>query len=584
MSPAEPPLLAPGTRLNGVFEIDRHVAAGRAGEIYHAHAVETGAPAAIKTMRAGLTGSTLALALFRREASALHDVNHEAIVRCYLFSHDPGTGRHYLAMEYVDGPSLSALIQEGPLCPGTVHVLHGRLAAGLHAAHQHGVIHCNLSPDSVLVPARDLSRAKIIGFGAIPVGVSDGAAVGSATPNNIAYAAPEQFGLFGGEVTARSDIYGLGLVLAACLIGRPLDMGRSALDMLQKRRAVPDLREIDRRFRPLLERMLQPDPADRPESMTAVASWRPRPETGAAPRDAARGPALPAWMKAAARRPLTGIAAALALLLGVGSAGFYFASDRGRGRLPDLLSDLASPWLAAPSDSNTAAAKHEDEVTAAVRRNGLAAGSRQRVIEFVNAYDGGDCFFISPEEVEDSRATLYGLGASVAPFEVLDYEFKRKNGYEPSIGVHQVVAEQCPAVSFLFRTRRQQSTAPRLDAVTAGLKEGGPLTGSISSAGAAAIELLLVADDGYVRNLTALLRQGGAGPAFRTFTIGIRKTSPGPPRPQLLMAVASAKPLDALRLPPDGTLAAQVFPKALAEAAGSGQTLAVTAKYFMLER
>src|SRR6516162_3002558 len=116
MSPPAPPLLAPGTRLNGVFEIDRYVAAGRAGEIYRAHAVGTGDPAAIKTMRADLAGS--ALALFRREASALHAVNHEAIVRYYLFSHDPATGRHYLAMEFVDGPSLSSLTAHGPLGSG----------------------------------------------------------------------------------------------------------------------------------------------------------------------------------------------------------------------------------------------------------------------------------------------------------------------------------------------------------------------------------------------------------------------------------------------------------------------------------
>jgi hypothetical protein len=239
---------------------------------------------------------------------------------------------------------------------------------------------------------------------------------------------------------------------------------------------------------------------------------------------------------------------------------------------------MASPRLTAQSDANTARLP-------AARQGGLAGNSRQSIIEFVNAYDGGDCFFITPEEVEDGQATLDGLGSSVAPFEILDYEFKRKNGFEPSIGVHQVTAEQCPAVSFLFQTRRQRGAAPRLDSATAGLKEGGPLTGSISGTGAGAIDLLLVADDGYVRNLTTLLKPGGgAGPALRTFTIGIRKTTPGPPRPQLLMAVASAKPLEALRLPPDGTLAAQVFPNSLAEAAGGGQTLGVAVKYFMLEK
>ncbi len=575
ISPSEAQRLAPGTRLNGVFEIDRYVAAGRAGEIYRAHAVETGDPVAIKTMRADLAGGALALALFRREAAALHDVHHEAIVRYYLFSHDPRTGRHYLAMEFVDGPSLSAMMGHGPLGPGALHALQERLAAGLHAAHQHGVIHRSLSPDNVLIPGRDLARAKIIGFGAGPVDSRDGARIGGVAAVNSDYAVPEQFGLFGGEITARTDIYSLGLVFAACLTGRPLDMGGGPLETVQKRRVVPDLRKIDRRFRPLLEKMLQPDPASRPESMAAVAAWRPGPDAAASTRPA-RPASSPLRRKAVARRRLAMTAAALALVLGTGSAGFYFASNW----FPGLLAD--SLRLAAPSGPG-GSVKREDERMPAAERGGPAAASRQRIIEFVNAYDGGDCFFIAPVAVEDGRATLDGLGTSVVPFEVLDYEFKQRNGFEPSIGVHQVMAEQCPAVGFLFHTRHQRGAAPRLEAVTAALKEGGPLTGSVSDAGAGATELLLVADDGYVRNLTTLLKQG-AGPAVRTFAIGIRKTTPGPPRPQLLMAVASAKPLEALRLPPDGTLAAQVFPKALAEAARSSQTLRVSAKYFMLEK
>jgi hypothetical protein len=78
-----------------------------------------------------------------------------------------------------------------------------------------------------------------------------------------------------------------------------------------------------------------------------------------------------------------------------------------------------------------------------------------------------------------------------------------------------------------------------------------------------------------------LLKPSGSA---RNFTIGVRKTSPGPPRPQLLMAVASSRPLEALKVAPDGTLAGQVFPQALAEASRGGQTLGVSARYFMLEK
>src|SRR5262249_12705115 len=136
-----------------------------------------------------------------------------------------------------------------------------------------------------------------------------------------------------------------------------------------------------------------------------------------------------------------------------------------------------------PPDLNPTIAKPRDDEPRPgpiSPRERPATDPRQRIIEFVNAYDGGDCFFISPEAVDDGRATLDGIGSAVAPCEFLDYEFKRQNGLEASIGVHQVMAEQCPAVSFLFRTRNQRGVAPRLDVVTAGLKDGGPLTGSIS--------------------------------------------------------------------------------------------------------
>jgi hypothetical protein len=181
--------------------------------------------------------------------------------------------------------------------------------------------------------------------------------------------------------------------------------------------------------------------------------------------------------------------------------------------------------------------------------------------------------------VDDGRANLDGLGNSVAPFEVFDYEFKRRNGFEASIGVHQVMPEQCPAISFLYHTRNQRGAAPRLDLSTV-LKDGA-VKGSIADAADRDVELLLVGDDGYVRNLTGLLKSDGAA---KTFGMTLTRTNPGPPRPQLLMAVGLSKPLGSLKLPADGALGEHVFPQALAEAAQAGQLISVSAKYFMLEK
>ena len=63
------------------------------------------------------------------------------------------------------------------------------------------------------------------------------------------YVSPEQLGLFGGDVSAKSDIYSLGLVLAECMSGQPINMGGSQFEVLEKRRTVPDLKR-DRRAVP----------------------------------------------------------------------------------------------------------------------------------------------------------------------------------------------------------------------------------------------------------------------------------------------------------------------------------------------
>jgi eukaryotic-like serine/threonine-protein kinase len=577
--------LAPGTRLNGIFEIDQRIASGGMGEIYRGHAIETGDPVAIKVMRTDLADNMLALALFRKEASALHYIHHEAIVRYYVFSNDPGTGRHYLAMEFVDGQPLAELLHRGPLDFEAVRLLQERLAAGLNAAHQHGIIHRDLSPDNVLIPGGDLAQAKIIDFGiARSTRVGDSTIIGSGFAGKYNYVSPEQLGLFGGDVTAKSDIYSLGLVLAQCLTGQPIDMGGTQFEVLEKRRVVPDLRAVDRRFRPLLEKMLQPNPADRPESMAAVAAWRPEPETRPPPhRAAATRDRSQAARLVAADRPtrqstlgprLAKVAVAVALLLGVGGVSFYFAKDF-------ILSPIKvlpeSPRLGpgVPNQPREEPGRDRPSVPGPLP-------SRERIIDFVNTYDGGDCFFVLPETIEDGKATLEGLGSSVAPFDVFDYEFRRQLEFEPFVGVHQVTPEQCPAVSFLSRTKNQRGTAPRLDINTAGLRGGDPLTGSIAELGDRHVELLLVSDDGYVSNVTEYLKPSGN---TMVFSFKLLKKNPGPPRPQLLLVIASSKPLEALKLPKEGSpTPEQVFSQVLAEALRTGQTLNVGVKYFMLEK
>jgi serine/threonine protein kinase len=516
------------------------------GEIYKGHEIQSGDSVAIKVLRNDLANNETALALFRKEAKALRSLHHEAIVRYYVFSDDPGIGRHYLAMEFVRGERLSDIIQRRQLSFDQVRQLQQRLSAALHEAHRNDIVHRDVSPDNVLVPEGDVGRAKIIDFGiARSTRSDDTTIIGVGFAGKYNYVSPEQLGLFGGDITAKSDIYSLGLVLAQCLRGRPINMSGTQFEMLENRRLVPDLGLIDQRFRPLLEQMLQPNPADRPESMAAVAAWRPASEMWPPPRPAAATPGptedvLPtavntATAKSKLGRPLA-IGLGLVLLLAIGSAGFYFS---------------ISPPERPPTDPN----------------------------EFLSAYDGGDCFFITPERLSDDQQTrdVDGLGRAKAPFDILNSEFRRRFGSESTIGWHEVTPEQCPAVNFLFRTRNQSGAAPRLDIDTAGLPQDPPvLSGFIAEFGDRHVELLLITDDGYVQSATEYLKPASNG---TTFTVELDKA---PIAPGLVFAIASSKPLEALKLPSDWSLAEEVFPKVLTEALQRGLTLNVSAKYFKL--
>ncbi|MGH6928866.1 MAG: DUF4384 domain-containing protein, partial [Dongiaceae bacterium] len=178
-------------------------------------------------------------------------------------------------------------------------------------------------------PGSDLSKAKIIDFGISKlVDPAVKTIVGTDFAGKYSYVSPEQVGLFGGEVDGRSDIYSLGLVLAAAAIGKPLDMGNSPISVVEARRAVPDLARVPKEMRDELTAMLQPDPADRPQSMRELVPEPPRPATRADPgrtrRTVSDAKAKPTAAARSGRGAAPAIAAvALVLVLAVGGVGYW---------------------------------------------------------------------------------------------------------------------------------------------------------------------------------------------------------------------------------------------------------------------
>ncbi|WP_304608481.1 serine/threonine-protein kinase [Inquilinus sp. Marseille-Q2685] len=259
--------LSPGETVLFTYRIVRLISRGGMGEIYEAEHIDQRTRHAIKIILPELMGDEAIVTLFLREADALRKIRHAAIVGYDGLFRDESRRLH-LVMAYVDGPSLSERLRDGPLTPEEVAALRDRLASGLAEAHDLGICHRDLSPDNILLEHGRLGGAKLIDFGIAKLVDPDAqTVVGSAFAGKFSWASPEQVGLFGAQVDSRSDIYSLGLVLAAAARGRPLEMGRSMMAVVNARRSIPQLDGVPPSLAPQIARMLEPDPLDRPQSM-----------------------------------------------------------------------------------------------------------------------------------------------------------------------------------------------------------------------------------------------------------------------------------------------------------------------------
>jgi serine/threonine-protein kinase len=317
--PLPPHGIAPGTLLVNTYRVERLLGGGGMGEVYLARHAGLGTQHAIKVIRPAMAQERQVMDLFYREARVLRGVRHEAVVSYDGFVRDD-QGRDYLVMEYVEGPSLGERLRRGPLTPDEVLVLRDRLAAGLAEAHRKGAVHRDISPDNVILPGGGIGSAKLIDFGICKLtDPTQETIVGSSFAGKYRYASPEQLGLFGGAVDARSDIYTLGLILAAAAQGRPLDMGETVEAALRSRQGVPDLGGVPPSLRDWLVAMLQPDPARRPGSLEEVLRrWPAGPASATHGGRAAEGKGAG---PAGRRRALLPIAL---VLLAAGGGGLYW--------------------------------------------------------------------------------------------------------------------------------------------------------------------------------------------------------------------------------------------------------------------
>jgi len=187
---------------------------GGMGVVYRAEDTNLKRPVALKFLLPRALGGGEERTRFIHEARAAASLNHPNI--CTVHEIGEYDGEPFIAMEFVEGRSLSSLIAEGPLKLDRAVDVAKQVAEGLNEAHANGVVHRDVKSDNIMVTGA--GRAKIMDFGlAAAVGqtrlTGEGATVGT-----VAYMSPEQ--TRGERVDGRSDIWSLGAVMYEMITGR----------------------------------------------------------------------------------------------------------------------------------------------------------------------------------------------------------------------------------------------------------------------------------------------------------------------------------------------------------------------------
>jgi serine/threonine protein kinase/tetratricopeptide (TPR) repeat protein len=356
------------------YEITAELGRGGMGVVYHGRQCSLNRPVAVKMVLAGLDGDTSARHRFRTEAEAVARLQHPNVVQ--IFEVGEHGGRSFLALEYVDGGSLSRTLRGGPPSQREAARLAETLARAVHYTHIRGILHRDLKPNNVLLTAD--GAPKITDFGLAKVLDAD---VGQTRPDTLigtpSYMAPEQAAGGTKVVGPQADVYSLGAILYELLTGRPPFRGSTALETLEQVRTCelvpprclrssvsPDLQTI-------CLKCLEKEPCRRYASAEALADDVRRFLEG----EPVLARPVPVWQRAwrwARRRPLligkvSGIAAVMCALA---FFGWYLrVSDRlerlsgeeryqkfARRRDEALLFGLLSPdegahFLGAPTDN-----------------------------------------------------------------------------------------------------------------------------------------------------------------------------------------------------------------------------------------
>ncbi len=213
-----------GDHAIGRYRLIDKIGSGGMGVVYRVEDLRENVIVAMKVLREGLSSSGKAIDRFFREARIAATLRHPNIVHIYDYNISNVHGQSYIAMEFVDGPTLREIIEEK--FKDTIEITMedvlqalgwmSQLCDALEATHRKGIIHRDIKPDNIMIAPGNV--LKITDFGIVHIEEATftptGALIG--TPR---YMSPEQ--VRGGRIDARSDIYAVGILLYELLIGSP---------------------------------------------------------------------------------------------------------------------------------------------------------------------------------------------------------------------------------------------------------------------------------------------------------------------------------------------------------------------------
>ena len=263
-----------GYRRLGDFEVLRKLGEGGMGAVYKARQLSTGRVVALKVLPRYLAREKTVLKRFYREASISAKLCHPNIVQG--LSVGEVEGRHYFAMEFVDGRTLREVIEtEGPMPVREAMPIFLAVTTGLAYAHAHDLIHRDIKPENIILTRdgipklADLGLAKDTRFNRTAI-TQSGITLGTAY-----YMPPEQ-ARSAKRVDKRSDIYALGATFYHILTGQVPYQGDSAFEVLSKHESAhltPPRHlnpEVPEELSAIIERMMQKRPEDRFQSAEEV--------------------------------------------------------------------------------------------------------------------------------------------------------------------------------------------------------------------------------------------------------------------------------------------------------------------------